>query len=72
MSKEDSSTTESETDELRKKYEELVHDLNLDKDTADKAWNSYSDLKVRFYLEVSIRYLVISNFPVALFGKYNY
>ncbi len=44
--------TDSEED-LKKRFKELVSDLNLDKTSADEAWNAYQRIGINYTLEVS-------------------
>jgi hypothetical protein len=45
--------TDSEED-LKKRFKELVSDLNLDKTSADEAWNTYQRIGINYTLEVSL------------------
>lgn len=43
----------SETDEdVFKKHQELCNGLNMDKETANEAWQSYSNIRLNYTLEV--------------------
>lgn len=47
-----------------KKYQTLCNDLNMDKDAANKAWNSYETIMQNYSLEVS---KVLYSYLVAYF-----
>lgn len=40
--------------EVNKRFQDLVLDLNLDQVTAEEAWKNYETLKLRYVMEVSI------------------
>jgi len=39
-------------EELKKRFKDLCSDLNLDKSSADEAWNSYQRIGINYTLEV--------------------
>lgn len=40
-------------EEVFKKHQELCNDLNMDKDSANEAWQSYANIRQNYTLEVS-------------------
>lgn len=43
---------DSEEDDIFKKFNNLCNDLNMDKDAANEAWNSYETISQNYSLEV--------------------
>lgn len=39
-------------EEVFKKHQELCNDLNMDKDSANEAWQSYANIRQNYTLEV--------------------
>lgn len=48
-------------DDLKKRFKDLCLDLNLDKTSADEAWQSFQRIGINYTLEVS--QLIIKYFP---------
>lgn len=54
-------SVEDSEDNLVRKHDELVNKLNLDEETAEKAWNSFETIMQNYTLEVCLHLHMLSS-----------
>lgn len=50
-----SSNNREEESDVRKKFDNVCRELNMDEETAEEAWRSYEKIKTNYSLEVCYR-----------------